>query len=207
MSPTTIIALVVAGFLLVFAEVFLPGGVLGVLGGLLVLAGIVCGFAFQGPAWGGLLLVASGFLGLVGFWLWIKLFPKTPMGRRLMLDKDGHDWKSTDASHRLLHGKEGVAHTTLRPAGTALIEGTFDLYWIAVDKAAHGRGVGRRLMEWTEEHLRAAGARLLVVETSGTAEYTPTRRFYERLGYDGHLSVPDFYRPGDDLIVYSKHLR
>lgn len=124
MSPTTIIALVVAGFLLVFVEVFLPGGVLGVLGGLLVLAGIVCGFAFQGPAWGGVLLVASGSLGLVGFWLWIKLFPKTPMGRRLMLDKDGHDWKSTDASHRLLHGKEGVAHTTLRPAGTALIEGT-----------------------------------------------------------------------------------
>ena len=90
---------------------------------------------------------------------------------------------------------------------TALTEGTFDLYWIAVDKAAHGRGVGRRLMEWTEEHLRAAGARLLVVETSGTPEYTPTRRFYERLGYDGHLSVPDFYHTGDDLIVYSKHLR
>jgi ribosomal protein S18 acetylase RimI-like enzyme len=90
---------------------------------------------------------------------------------------------------------------------TALTEGTFDLYWIAVSKSLHGGGVGRALMEWTEEHLRAAGARLLVVETSGTPEYAPTRRFYERLGYDGHLSVPDFYRSGDDLIVYSKHLR
>ncbi len=89
---------------------------------------------------------------------------------------------------------------------TALTDGTFDLYWIAVDKAAHGGGVGRELLEWTEEHVRAAGGRLLVAETSGTPEYTPTRRFYERLGYDGHLSVPDFYRPGDDLIVYSKHL-
>ena len=90
---------------------------------------------------------------------------------------------------------------------TALTEGTFDLYWIAVSKAHHGGGVGRALMEWTEEHLRAAGGRLIVVETSGTPEYTPTRRFYERLGYEGHLSVPEYYRPGDDLIVYSKHLR
>jgi GNAT superfamily N-acetyltransferase len=90
---------------------------------------------------------------------------------------------------------------------TALTEGTFDLYWIAVSKLAQGGGVGRMLMEWTEEHLRAAGGRLLVAETSGTPEYASTRRFYERLGYDGHLAVPDFYRSGDDLIVYSKHLR
>lgn len=90
---------------------------------------------------------------------------------------------------------------------TALTEGTFDLYWIAVAKSAQGGGVGRMLMEWTEEHLRASGGRLLVVETSGTAAYAPTRRFYQRLGYDGRLAVPDFYRPGDDLIVYSKHLR
>jgi predicted N-acetyltransferase YhbS len=90
---------------------------------------------------------------------------------------------------------------------TALTEGTFDLYWIAVTKSAQGGGVGRKLMQWTEEHLRAAGGRLVVAETSGTLEYTSTRRFYERLGYEGHLSVPDFYRPGDDLIVYSKHLR
>lgn len=90
---------------------------------------------------------------------------------------------------------------------TALTEGTFDLYWIAVSKSAQGRGVGRMLMEWTEEHLRAAGGRLLVVETSGTPEYAPTRRFYERLGYEGRLAVPDYYRPGDDLIVYSKRLR
>jgi len=90
---------------------------------------------------------------------------------------------------------------------TALTEGTFDLYWIAVSKSIHGGGVGRALMEWTEEHLRAAGGRILVAETSGTPEYAPTRRFYERLGYEGHLSVPDYYRPGDDLILYSKHLR
>jgi len=89
---------------------------------------------------------------------------------------------------------------------TALTEGTFDLYWIAVDKSTQGGGVGRALMESTEDYLRDAGGRLVVVETSGTPAYAPTRRFYERLGYEGHLSAPDYYRPGDDLIVYTKHL-
>jgi predicted N-acetyltransferase YhbS len=89
---------------------------------------------------------------------------------------------------------------------TALTEGTFDLYWIAVSKSAQGSGIGRMLLEWTEEHLRSTGARLLVAETSGTPQYASTRRFYDRLGYEGRLAVPDFYRPGDHLIVYSKHL-
>jgi membrane-bound ClpP family serine protease len=53
----------------------------------------------------------------------MKLFPKTPMGRRLMLDKDARDWKSTDVAKRDLAGKEGIAHTMLRPVGTAVIAG------------------------------------------------------------------------------------
>lgn len=123
MSTTTIIALVLAGFLLAFFEVFVPGGVLGVLGALLVLGGIGSAFAFKGPTWGMALLVASSLLGLVGFWLWMRLLPKTAVGRRLMLDRDARDWKSTDVRQQGLAGKAGVAHTTLRPAGTALIDG------------------------------------------------------------------------------------
>ncbi len=123
MSTTTIIALVLAGYLLVFFEIFLPGGVIGLLGGMLVLGGIACGFLFKGPTWGAALLVCSGILGLIGFWLWIRLIPKTPLGRRLMLDRDARDWKSSDVAQQGLTGKEGIAHTMLRPAGTALIDG------------------------------------------------------------------------------------
>jgi len=123
MSTTTIIALLLAGYLLVFFEIFVPGGVIGLLGGVLVVAGIACGFVFKGPTWGAVLLVGSGLLGLIGFWLWIRLVPKTPLGRRLMLDRDARDWKSSDVARQGLEGKEGVAHTTLRPAGTALIDG------------------------------------------------------------------------------------
>jgi len=40
-----------------------------------------------------------------------------------MLDRDARDWKSSDVTQQGLEGKEGVAHSTLRPAGTALIDG------------------------------------------------------------------------------------
>ena len=44
------ITLVAAGFLLTLAEVFLPGGVAGVLGGLMLLAAMGVGLAtFPGP--------------------------------------------------------------------------------------------------------------------------------------------------------------
>lgn len=123
MSTTAIIAMVLAGYLLISAEVFIPGGIVGFMGTILVVAGILCGFVFMGPAAGLALLVISGVLGLIGFWMWVKFLPKTPWGRRLLLDQDARDWKSSDTEQQGLEGKEGVAHTTLRPAGTALIDG------------------------------------------------------------------------------------
>ena len=125
MNAGTIISLVVAGFLLVFFEVFIPGGILGLIGGIIVMAAIVCAYIFEGPTWGTALLLISSIAGLVGFWLWIKFFPKTPVGRRLILNSDARDWHGSDSdgTRKDLAGKEGLAHTTLRPAGTAMIDG------------------------------------------------------------------------------------
>ncbi|MGQ9492852.1 MAG: GNAT family N-acetyltransferase [Anaerolineae bacterium] len=89
---------------------------------------------------------------------------------------------------------------------TPLTVGTYDIYWIAVSKAAQRQGAGQALLDWTEKHLRAAGARLLILETSSTPEYRPARRFYKRMGYTRSARVPDFYCPGDDLIVFYKKL-
>nr|MBC7245743.1 GNAT family N-acetyltransferase [Chloroflexota bacterium] len=89
---------------------------------------------------------------------------------------------------------------------TPLTVGTYDLYWIAVNKTAQRQGVGHALLDWTERHLRASGARLLILETSSTPQYRPARRFYKRMGYTSSARVPDFYCPGDDLIVFYKKL-
>lgn len=83
--------------------------------------------------------------------------------------------------------------------------GTFDLYWMAVDPALHGAGVGTALLHAMEARL-AGVARLVVVETAGRLDYAPTRAFYEARGYRPVSRVPDFYAPGDDQVVYVKSL-
>ena len=80
---------------------------------------------------------------------------------------------------------------------------TFDLYWMAVDPAVQGAGVGSALV--TEMERRLAGiARLVVVETAGRPDYASTRAFYQARGYRAAAVIPDFYAPGDDQVVYVK---
>jgi GNAT superfamily N-acetyltransferase len=83
--------------------------------------------------------------------------------------------------------------------------GTFDLYWMAVDPALHGAGVGSALLNAMERRL-AGLARLVVVETAGRPDYASTRAFYEARGYRAVSRIPDFYAPGDDQVVYVKSL-
>lgn len=84
-------------------------------------------------------------------------------------------------------------------------EGTFDLYWIVVDRGRQGSGLGTLLL--AEMWQRIAGrARTVLVETSGRADYAPTRRFYERHGYRQVGVEVGHYGPGDDLIRFAKAL-
>jgi ribosomal protein S18 acetylase RimI-like enzyme len=89
---------------------------------------------------------------------------------------------------------------------TPCTAGTFDLYWIAVDPATQGRGLGRALLAEVERRLAAEGARLLVAETAGKPSYTATRAFYERTGWELAARVPDFYAAGDDKLIYVRRL-
>lgn len=88
---------------------------------------------------------------------------------------------------------------------TSLTEGTYDLFWIAVDPDFRRRGLGRELMRWVEEKVARLGGHLLVVETSGSADYAPTRDFYLSCGYQAEATIRDFYGIGDDLVIFTKH--
>jgi ribosomal protein S18 acetylase RimI-like enzyme len=83
--------------------------------------------------------------------------------------------------------------------------GTYDLYWMAVDPARQGAGIGTALLHAMESRLTGL-ARLVVVETAGRAEYAPTRAFYQARGYRVASRIPDFYAPGDDQVVYVKQM-
>jgi D-alanine-D-alanine ligase len=88
---------------------------------------------------------------------------------------------------------------------TPCTEGTWDLYWLAVDPAAYRGGVATALVKEMEARL-AGTARLIVIDTSGRADYTPTREFYAARGYVAAARVPNFYAPGDDQVIFSKLL-
>jgi ribosomal protein S18 acetylase RimI-like enzyme len=89
---------------------------------------------------------------------------------------------------------------------TPMTVGTYDLYWIAADPPRQRGGVGTFLLGAMEADLRLRGARLVRVETSGTAHYQGTRAFYERFGYRETARIPEFYRPGDDLVIFTKRV-
>lgn len=85
---------------------------------------------------------------------------------------------------------------------TPCTDAVYDLYWIAVDKAAQGTGVGRLLMQACVDDVRHRGGRMVVIETEGTPPYEATRRFYFAVGCDEVARIADFYRPGADKVVY-----
>jgi len=89
---------------------------------------------------------------------------------------------------------------------TPATEGTFDLYWLAVDAAAQGRGIGTSLVREVERGLRERGARMLLVETSSRPDYSNTRAFYARCGYTEAARIKDFYAPADDRIMLTTRL-
>jgi ribosomal protein S18 acetylase RimI-like enzyme len=84
----------------------------------------------------------------------------------------------------------------------ALTQGTYDLYWIATNRTAGRQGVGGALSARVAHEVKAQGGRLVVAETSGLPTYEPARRFYESHGYERAATIPDFYAPGDDMIIY-----
>lgn len=81
---------------------------------------------------------------------------------------------------------------------------SFDLFWIAVRQDQQGLGLGRKLLAESERLIQQAGGTRIYVDTSGKAQYTPTRRFYEHCGYALEATLAEFYAPGDDRVIFAK---
>jgi ribosomal protein S18 acetylase RimI-like enzyme len=89
---------------------------------------------------------------------------------------------------------------------TPCAAGTFDIYWLAVDPESQNTGVGTSLVQYATARIKDCNGRLIVVDTSGSPRYLPTRRFYENLGYSREACIKDFYSVGDDKIIYVKRI-
>jgi ribosomal protein S18 acetylase RimI-like enzyme len=91
--------------------------------------------------------------------------------------------------------------------GTAtLTESSWYVYWLCVHPDAQRRGIARALQDRAEQFVWSHGGRRLVVETSGRGDYDPAHQFYQRAGYVKAGVLEDFYRSGDDCVIYVKQL-
>ena len=114
--------LLICGLLLIGAEIFVPGGILGVIGSVFLVGAI--GMAFVAFHTYGA-YVAIGILILLGLTiaLWIKFFPGSRFGRKMTVSSDLEDAKATADGLDVLEGREGTTLSELHPAGFARIDG------------------------------------------------------------------------------------
>lgn len=82
----------------------------------------------------------------------------------------------------------------------------FDLYWIAAHNSMRGKGIGSELIKKVEEYVKEMGGRSIYIETSGKAQYVPTRKFYDHNGYIMEATLKNYYDLNDDKVIYSKEL-
>lgn len=129
-----VIGLFVVAIAIFVIELLVPsGGVLGVAALICALGAVAAAFrhsAGMGAAATGFLIVATP----AAFWLFLKVFPYTPVGKRLILSDDAtdsdearlkrdHEKVNESTALSSLIGATGVAVTELRPGGTVRIDG------------------------------------------------------------------------------------
>ena len=150
------VGLAAAGLLAILAEMFLPtAGVLGAAGLGSIIASIVVVYRRFGSLAGSLYLAAVAVLIPVLIALYFKFFPRSPMGRWLMIRKGPG---AEPGPYAELTGREGRTLTVLRPVGLVLIE---DRKYSAV---SGGEFIER---DRQVKVLKVEGSRILVRETTG----------------------------------------
>lgn len=87
-----------------------------------------------------------------------------------------------------------------------LTEGTYNLYALAVHADAQKKGVGKDMMKYIEDLLRANSERVLIVETSSDPSQYAACEFYKSLKYIQVAVIPDFWKDGEDKVVFWKKL-
>lgn len=108
-----------------------------------------------------------------------------------------HLWLTDDEG-----GPVGVAYF----APERMTDGTWNLYMLAVHPDHQRQGRGSALVRHIERLLATRGVRQLLIETSGLESFERTRDFYLALGYHEEARIREFYKSGDDKVVFRKLL-
>ena len=141
---TTILILTVAGVAALLIELVVPGGIVGIAGGIcLVIAAVLCHYEYG--FWAGFAYsVAVGCLGLGIIGWWMRQFHRLPFTRELILKEPGSAGGPGSAFPDLA-GETAVALTDLCPSGRVLLHGSEKLDAVA-ESHAIARGETVRLI-------------------------------------------------------------
>jgi len=118
-----ILGFTAAAVLLVFFEVLLPGGVLGVLSALCLLAASWIGYDTYGLMAGGAVFFGTILLMIVLVLVEFKLLGKTSFGQKFFLKSAIEGHTRAPVAEAAVIGKEGMTLTRLNPSGKIAIEG------------------------------------------------------------------------------------
>jgi len=120
---TTIVFLFLLGILMLSLEIFLPGGILGVLGGLAMIAAIVLAFQNEGTTGGLIAVVVGVVVGASAIVAEFIILPKTRFGQRMYLSAAVTGVSNLAVDVKALIGKPCEAVTVLAPSGVVLLDG------------------------------------------------------------------------------------
>ncbi|OGP94714.1 MAG: hypothetical protein A2157_01220 [Deltaproteobacteria bacterium RBG_16_47_11] len=101
---------------------------------------------------------------------------------------------------------QGLAIGYICYGPTPMTQGTFDLYWIAVDPDFQEQGVGSKLLGFLEEGVKTRGGRMILADASTVPHYEKTQKFYVKNEFQEVARIPDYYHPGNDRITFCRRL-
>jgi membrane-bound serine protease (ClpP class) len=156
------------GLVLIILEVFLPtGGILGMLAAIALMAALALSF-FASPLVGLTALLATVIAVPLCIALALRLWPSTPMGRRMLLGVPSAEDVLPDHEQlrelKQLVGAVGVAKSPMLPSGTISIGGR------TIDAIAQGIAIdpGQRV-----QVVEVRGTRVFVRPVDESVELTP----------------------------------
>lgn len=120
---TLILVLFAVGILLLALEVIVPGGVLGIVGGVSLLGAVLVAFDRFGPGGGAWALAAGLLVTAVALYLEFVLLPRSRLAKALSLTATVSGRSQPPVAEASLAGRQGVAVTTLAPTGIVECEG------------------------------------------------------------------------------------
>jgi ribosomal protein S18 acetylase RimI-like enzyme len=77
---------------------------------------------------------------------------------------------------------------------------------IGAAKEFQRQGIAIDMMNYIENILKKADGRILIVETSSDDAQEGARNLYKKIGYTQVATIKDFWKDGEDKIVFWKRI-